>query len=128
MGANAKEARVITDLAQQNIQVMADGADAGGFYPVEEQDLFDLEYWSLEQAKLGNSKPPAMQGQVVIVTGGAGAIGSAIAKEFHAAGAEILLVDKNAEKLKEVQSQIDPRVSIFEIDITQPDAPIIINL
>ena len=49
VGANAKEACVITDLAQQNIQVMADGADAGGFHPVEEQDLFDLEYWSLEQ-------------------------------------------------------------------------------
>ena len=107
VGANAKEARVITDLAQQNIQVMADGSDAGGFHPVEEQDLFDLEYWSLEQAKLGNSKPPAMQGQVVIVTGGAGAIGSAIAKEFHAAGANPAN-DKNPEKLKEVQSQIDP--------------------
>ena len=123
VGANAKEARVITDLAQQNIQVMADGADAGGFHPVEEQDLFDLEYWSLEQAKLGNSKPPAMQGQVVIITGGAGTIGSAIAKEFHAAGAEIVLIDKNAEQLQQVQSQIDPRVSILEIDVTQPDAP-----
>ena len=123
VGANAKEARVISDLAQQNMQVMADGADAGGFHPVEEQDLFDLEYWSLEQAKLGNSKPPAMQGQVVIVTGGAGAIGSAIAKEFHAAGAEIVLIDKNAEQLQQVQSQIDPRISILEIDVTQPDAP-----
>ena len=122
VGANAKEARVITDLAQQNIQVMADGADAGGFNPVEEQDLFDLEYWSLEQAKLGNSKPPAMQGQVVIVTGGAGAIGSAIAKEFHAAGAEIVLIDKNIEQLQQVQSQLIKSFNI-EIDVTQPDAP-----
>ena len=123
VGSNAKEARVITDLAQQNIKVMADGADAGGFHPVQEQDLFDLEYWSLEQAKLGKSKPPIMQGQVVIVTGGAGAIGSAIAKEFHAAGAEIVLIDKNAEQLEQVQSQIDPEISVLEVDVTQPDAP-----
>ena len=123
VGATAKEACVITDLAQQNIKVMADGADAGGFHPVQEQDLFDLEYWSLEQAKLGKSKPPALQGQVVIITGGAGAIGSAIAKEFHAAGAEIILVDNHAEQLGQVRSQIDPRISILQVDVTQPDAP-----
>ena len=123
VGATAKEARVITDLAQQNIKVMADSADAGGFCPVQEKDLFDLEYWSLEQAKLGKSKPPVMQGQVVIVTGGAGSIGSAIAKKFHAAGAEIMLVDKNLEQLEQVRSLIDPGISILQIDITQTDAP-----
>ena len=102
---------------------MADGADAGGFHPVREKDLFDLEYWSLEQAKLGKAKPPAMQSQIVIVTGGAGAIGSAIAKEFHAAGAEIMLVDKHAEQLQQVRLQIDPKISILQADVTQPDAP-----
>lgn len=102
---------------------MADGADAGGFHPVQEQDLFDLEYWSLEQAKLGKAKPPAMQGQIVIITGGAGAIGSAIATEFHAAGAEIMLVDKNAEQLEQIRSQIDPKISILQADVTEPDAP-----
>lgn len=123
VGATAKEACVITDLAQQNIKVMADGADAGGFHPVQEQDLFDLEYWSLEQAKLGKAKPPAMQGQIVIITGGAGAIGSAIATEFHAAGAEIMLVDKNAEQLEQIRSQIDPKISILQADVTQQGAP-----
>ncbi len=123
VGATSKEAHIITDLAQQNVKVMADGADAGGFHPVQEQDLFDLEYWSLEQAKLDKAKPPAMQGQIVIITGGAGAIGSAIATEFHAAGAEIMLIDKNAKQLEEVRSQIDSKISILQVDVTQPDAP-----
>ena len=123
VGTTAKEARVITDLAQQNIRVMADGADAGGFHPVQEQDLFDLEYWSLEQAKLGKSKPSKMQGQVVIVTGGAGVIGKATAREFCAAGAEIMLVDKNAGLLEAARSEVGPAVAILALDVTQPEAP-----
>ena len=75
-GASLKEAQIITDLAEQNSRVMADGADNGGFAPATPTDLFDMEYWSLEQAKLGKSKPPAMQGRVVVVTGGAGAMAS----------------------------------------------------
>ena len=114
---------MITDLAQQNIRVMSDGADAGGFHPVQEQDLFDLEYWSLEQAKLGKSKPSKMQGQVVIVTGGAGVIGKATAREFCAAGAEIMLVDKNADLLEAAQSEVGPAVATLALDVTQPDAP-----
>ena len=98
-GASLKEARIITDLAEQNSRVMADGADNGGFAPATPTDLFDMEYWSLEQAKLGKSKPPAMQGRVVVVTGGAGAIGLATAKAFKSAGSEVLLVDKDKAAL-----------------------------
>ncbi|MDC1120407.1 bifunctional aldolase/short-chain dehydrogenase [Alphaproteobacteria bacterium] len=123
VGTTAKEARMITDLAQQNIRVMSDGADAGGFHPVQEQDLFDLEYWSLEQAKLGKSKPSKMQGQVVIVTGGAGVIGKAAAREFCAAGAEIMLVDKNADLLEAARSEVGPAVATLALDVTQLDAP-----
>ena len=46
--------------------------EAGGFYPISEKDLFDCEYWSLEQAKLGKGKAPVFQGKVVLVTGGSG--------------------------------------------------------
>ena len=123
VGGSAKEASVITDLAQQNIKVMADGADAGGFCPVQEQDLFDLEYWSLEQAKIGKSKPLAMQGRVVVITGGAGVIGQAIASVFLKVGAEIVLVDKNTDQLVAAQSKISPNITLLSIDVTLPEAP-----
>ena len=45
-------------------------------------ELFELEYWSLEQAKLASNKPKPLTGQVMLVTGGAGAIGAATAKLF----------------------------------------------
>ena len=94
IGANAKAASVAADLGVQNARVRSVGEDQGGFHPVNEADLFDLEYWSLEQAKLGKSKPPVMTGKVVMITGAAGAIGRAIAGTFAGAGADIVLVDR----------------------------------
>ena len=44
--------------------------------------MFDCEYWSLEQAKLGKGIAPIFQGNVIVITGGAGTIGLATAKEF----------------------------------------------
>jgi NAD(P)-dependent dehydrogenase (short-subunit alcohol dehydrogenase family) len=55
--------------------------------------LFDVEYWSLEPAKLGNAKDAPLAGQVAVITGAAGAIGFATAMAFAAAGAEVALLD-----------------------------------
>jgi NAD(P)-dependent dehydrogenase (short-subunit alcohol dehydrogenase family) len=63
--------------------------------------MFDVEYWSLEQAKLGSAKAPPLAGQVVIITGAAGAIGYATAKAFAAAGAELALLDIDGASLVE---------------------------
>ncbi len=93
ISASAKAANAASDLAAQNMNVMTNAQACGGFFPVSEEKLFDMEYWSLEQAKLGKGKPPAMQGRVVMITGGAGAIGLATAQEFAALGADIFLVD-----------------------------------
>ena len=49
---------------------------------------------SLEQAKLGKGIAPIFQGNVIVITGGAGTIGLATAKEFSKLGANILLVTK----------------------------------
>ena len=54
-----------------------------------------MEYWSLEQAKLGAAKPKALAGRVVAVTGGGGTIGAAIAKAFAAQGAEVAVLDRD---------------------------------
>src|SRR2546430_17099027 len=54
-------------------------------------------YWSLEQAKLGSAVEKPLAGQVALVTGGAGAIGLATARAFKDAGAEIALLDREAQ-------------------------------
>ena len=60
-----------------------------------DKDLFDMEYWSLEQAKLGKTLLLPLQGKVTVTTGAGGAIGSALVKVFETAGAEIVAVDIN---------------------------------
>ncbi len=119
VGASLKEARTVTDLAEQNIRVMADGVANGGFTPVQAQELFDMEYWSLEQAKIGKSRPPEFQGRVVMVTRGGGAIGEAIAHAFRRQGAEIVIVDRDADALSQSAGRIGGGVVAIEADLTQ---------
>jgi len=123
MGMDAKAAAIAGDLAEQGIVAMAYGEDCGGFHPVGEELIFDMEYWSLEQAKLGKAKPPALAGRVVLVTGGAGAIGLATAHAFAARGADIFLVDRDAEALDRALGELGPkRHAGLALDITEADA------
>ena len=122
VGANAASARIAGDIGTQTARVMADGERMGGFYPIAEPDLFDMEYWSLEQAKLGKGKPPRFQGRVVLVTGGAGAIGLATAKAFAAEGAQVFLVDRDADALQAATAQLGRDHGSHACDITAPGA------
>ena len=108
LGANFKSASIAGDLVVQNARVRSVGEDAGGFYPIGEKDLFDCEYWSLEQAKLGKGKAPPFQGKVVMVTGGSGTIGFETAKAFSSLGAQCFLVDINQENLDIATEKLGP--------------------
>ncbi len=72
---------------------ITDAEAIGRFESISEADMFDMEYWSLEQAKLGAAKELPLAGQVAAITGAAGTIGFATAKAFAAAGAEVALLD-----------------------------------
>jgi len=93
IGASRKEAAVAADVAQTNVEVIAAAERLGRFESISEADLFDMEYWSLEQAKLGQARRPALAGAVAAVTGGGGTIGAAIARAFAAQGAAVAVLD-----------------------------------
>ena len=58
------------------------------------KDIFDLEYWDLEQAKLKkNNSSLEFEGQVVLITGAASGIGKACVESFLNRGAAVLAVD-----------------------------------
>ena len=118
IGRSSNEAKLIIDLALQNIRVISDGQQSGGFFPVKGKDLFDMEYWSLEQAKLGKQKPPLLQGKVVIVTGAAGGIGSAIVREFGSVGAEVIAVDVDKKQLEIASKTFGKNTISKVIDLT----------
>lgn len=92
-----KAAHVAADLHEHCIEVI-EAAEAVGTYEVLPQsDVFDMEYWSLEQAKLGKKKARLLEGSIVYVSGAASGIGAATAQRFADEGANLFLVDQNAE-------------------------------
>jgi len=94
LGRSAKDAAVAADLAESWVQTVTDAEAVGTFESLPEAELFEMEYWSLEQAKLGGAVEKPLAGQVAVVTGGAGAIGLATANALRDAGAEIALLDR----------------------------------
>lgn len=122
LGATKAAARIAADIGGQTLQVMHDGKVAGGFHPIPEADLFDMEYWSLEQAKLGKGKPAPLQGRVVLLTGAAGAIGAAIARAFAAQGASLMLVDRDADAVVALHKRICRDHRALACGITAQDA------
>jgi len=93
LGRSKKDARIAADLAEAAVATITDAEAIGCFQPIGEADMFDVEYWSLEQAKLGAAREAPLAGQVAAITGAAGAIGAATARAFAAAGAEVALLD-----------------------------------
>lgn len=122
VGGSAGAASVCGDLAEQMGRVATLAEDAGGYQPIGEADLFEMEYWSLEQAKLGKASPPPFQGRVVLVSGGAGAIGLATAQAFHALGADIAVVDYSAEALASAQAALRGKALCITADLTTTSA------
>jgi rhamnose utilization protein RhaD (predicted bifunctional aldolase and dehydrogenase)/NAD(P)-dependent dehydrogenase (short-subunit alcohol dehydrogenase family) len=93
LGRSAKDARIAADIAESTVETVTDAEAIGRFESISEADLFDIEYWSLEQAKLGQGGEKPLAGQVAAVTGGAGTIGFATAQAMSGAGAEVALLD-----------------------------------
>jgi NAD(P)-dependent dehydrogenase (short-subunit alcohol dehydrogenase family) len=86
--------------------VITEAEAIGHFTSLSDPELFDIEYWSLEQAKLGKGQEAPLARHVVAVTGGAGAIGRATAAAFKAQGAEVAILDLPDASLEEGGRQV----------------------
>ncbi len=51
-GSDQNEARTIIDIARHTVKVIQLSEHLGGWKPLSEADIFEVEYWELEQAKL----------------------------------------------------------------------------
>jgi len=102
LGASRADAAVAADLAETNIQVITAAETMDSYAVIPEADTFDMEYWSLEQAKLGKAVERSLARRIAVVTGGGGGIGAAIAAAFRAEGAEIAVLDIDADKAEAV--------------------------
>ncbi len=119
-GPTAKQARVAADVVEATIDVIsrAEGIDA--FEPLSEADLFDIEYWSLEQIKLTRNVEKPLTRQVAVVTGAASGLGLAIAEAMRAEGAELALIDVAEEPLARAARRLGGLA--VPCDLTDPQA------
>lgn len=119
-GRTLKDARIASDVGEMWIEAVRGAEAIGDFRPLPLSDLFELEYWSLEQAKLAGNKPKPLTGQVMLVTGGAGAIGAATARRFAAEGAHVVVVDLDADKAAEAAKAAGNGSIGVGADVTDP--------
>ena len=95
VGASKKDAAIAADIAVNTVESVTDAEAIGTYQPVSEADMFDCEYWSLEQAKLGKGAEKPLARQIVVVTGGGSGIGAATAAAFAKEGCEVAVLDRN---------------------------------
>jgi rhamnulose-1-phosphate aldolase/alcohol dehydrogenase len=122
LGRSKKDARIAADLAEAAVEGITDAEAIGTFESISEADMFDCEYWSLEQAKLGSAKELPLAGQVAVITGAGGAIGAATARAFAAAGAEVALLDLDEKIAEEKAKAIGGAALAVKCDVTKPES------
>jgi NAD(P)-dependent dehydrogenase (short-subunit alcohol dehydrogenase family) len=108
-GATKTDARIAADIAEHTLRGKAAANDIGRYVALADGDLFDMEYWVLEQAKLGKGTSAPLAGQVALVTGAAGAIGFGISKQLVAAGAHVVLADVDTARVQQARMDLDPK-------------------
>ena len=93
-GRSARDCAVVRDIYEHTIDIILAGETLGGYRALPAQDVFDVEYWDLEQAKLKRAgKPAPFAGEVALVTGAASGIGKACVESLLARGAAVAGLD-----------------------------------
>lgn len=119
-GDTLKDANIVADIAASTAATVTLGEATGGWEPLPEKDIFEIEYWELEQAKL--KKGPARkvhQGKVALVTGCAAGIGFAIAESLAEQGAQVVGLDIDKD-IPEIMKKIGAVGIVVNLTEDQP--------
>lgn len=96
LGRSARDAAIVADIYDHTMDVLLRAEALGGYRALPARDIFDVEYWDLEQAKLKKSgKPAPFAGEIALVTGAASGIGRACARALLDRGAAVIGLDRD---------------------------------
>jgi NAD(P)-dependent dehydrogenase (short-subunit alcohol dehydrogenase family) len=97
-GRTARDAAVAAEIYGHTIDIILRATALGGYQALPAQDIFECEYWDLEQAKLKRAAAPRMlAGEIALVTGAASGIGKASVESLLSRGAAVVALDLNPE-------------------------------
>jgi rhamnulose-1-phosphate aldolase/alcohol dehydrogenase len=125
--ADKTTARLASEFYGNAVNVMRGAETVGRYVGLPEKEAFGIEYWALEEAKLRRlPKPRALVGRVVLVTGGAGGIGLAVAERMLSDGACVMLADYDAAALETAHTSLAQRFGADPVravlcDVTRED-------
>jgi rhamnose utilization protein RhaD (predicted bifunctional aldolase and dehydrogenase)/NAD(P)-dependent dehydrogenase (short-subunit alcohol dehydrogenase family) len=125
VGRTLRDADAVADVYEHTVNIIADAVDIGRYEPVRLEQLFELEYWSLEQAKIKKTARAPLEGCVAIVTGAASGIGRVTASRLLDLGAHVGLVDISAAPLMTAHDELGKgrrsHLLPFICDVNRPE-------
>jgi rhamnose utilization protein RhaD (predicted bifunctional aldolase and dehydrogenase)/NAD(P)-dependent dehydrogenase (short-subunit alcohol dehydrogenase family) len=121
IGRNCREAGIVADIYRHTLQIIQRAERLGGWRALPAKEIFEVEYWELEQTKLHKpGSPPPFQGEVALVTGAASGIGRACVEALLQRGAAVVGLDINPA-IAHQHSERDAFLGLI-CDVTEPQA------
>jgi len=115
LSGNVRTLNIVENITQHTIKAIQLGEALGGWEALPRNDLFEIEYWELEQAKLKSDKDRAsFEGKVVVVTGASSGIGAACVNELVENGAAVIAIDFQNEENFESSSILNLRCDVTD--------------
>ena len=120
VGKTAKDAAVIAEIYAHTMEIIVRATLLGGYQALSAKDIFDVENWDLEQAKLSKGgKPKIFTGEVALVTGAVSGIGKACVEALLSRGAAVVGADLNSN-IENLYSS--PNFLGIQCDLTSEEA------
>ena len=119
VGKNAKSAAIVADIYHHTIDIIQSSTALERYQALPPRDIFNVEYWDLEQAKLRKGgTPPQFTGEIALVTGAASGIGKACVESLLKRGAAVIGLDINPD-IEKLYSR--PDFLGIHCDVTRED-------
>lgn len=125
-GKDVWAARVARDITAHTLAIKARIARIGAYEGLQESELFEMEYRPLQRAKINRIEEFPLTRHVALVTGAAGAVGSAISEALLQEGCHVAVTDLQGENLEQFAAELrkvyGERVAGVPLDVTDPES------
>jgi rhamnose utilization protein RhaD (predicted bifunctional aldolase and dehydrogenase)/NAD(P)-dependent dehydrogenase (short-subunit alcohol dehydrogenase family) len=125
-GQDGTVAAIVKDITVQTLAVKARITGAAAYEGLSEEHIFDMEYYSLQHAKLKPAADRPLSRSIALVTGAGGAIGTGICEELLNNGCHVAATDLPGQHLDDLGHELEEKfggmIITVPIDVTDPES------